>query len=117
MAEDMETLADEVVLQRDAMEHEPGTAIPKFLIDAQVELGQLSAPALARHFANVVVAVALRHPSSTPRKQLAKFLEGYRLSDEAWHGHVRNDLVKALTARGVTLDTLKEDGDDAPEGG
>lgn len=106
---EMEPIGDEVEMQRSLAEREPDSYLPAFLVDAQEKLGTMSPSQLAGHFADVVIAVALRRPGWTPRRVLEEFAKTYPMGDAAWHGGVREELLGALKARGVVPEILAED--------
>lgn len=108
LPEDMETLADEVAFLAADRAYEPGTSIPRFLVDEQERLARMGPASLSMHFANVLYAMALRRPGWTPERVLRE-AAGFRVvSEEAWNERVRDELVRALRARGVELEIERE---------
>ena len=86
-----------------AIEKEPDSWLPRFLVDEQEQLARLTVVELGERMASLVVANALRKPGATPRGVLTEFLESVS-DDEIWRDRIGPELRRALTARGVELD-------------
>lgn len=106
---DMETIGEDVRGEVALAQPAFGTFLPQLVVDAQVELARLPHAELAKRFADIVVAMTLRHgPSATPKKMLTKFCGTYKISDEAWYERTGPELRRVIRAHGVELHELPE---------
>jgi hypothetical protein len=93
----------------DEMAVEPGSWLPRSLVDQQVELAPLGVHELGQRMAVLVMAAALRDPEATPRSVLEDLLTHEAASDEAfsdetWREEFAPELRRVLAARGVELE-------------
>jgi hypothetical protein len=88
---------------------EPGSWLPRSLVEQQVELAPLGLHELGQRMAVLVIAAALRDPESTPRSVLEDLLTHEAASDEAfsdetWREEFGPELRRVLAGRGVELE-------------
>lgn len=103
-ANDMGTLADNVRLEAALLEPAAGTHLPKLHVEAQLRFAERSEFELLQELAHLVVAVALRKPSTTPKELLKSMHDNYRISDEVWYERVSPELRRVLASNGFIFE-------------